>query len=141
MRDRRTLRRLWRLHRLVWRISGGRLGAKVAGLPVVELITTGRTSGERRSVLVNYVDHPNGYIVIASNAGAPTPPAWWRNLEATPRAQVMRKGVREPVTPRVLEGEERERAWNAAVRANHDYATYAEVAGRPIPVVLLERTA
>jgi F420H(2)-dependent quinone reductase len=141
MRDRRKLRRLWKLHRFVWRISGGRLGTKVAGLPVVELITTGRTSGERRSVLVNYVDQPNGYIVIASNAGAPTPPAWWRNLEARPRAEVMRKGVRGTVTPRLLEGADRERAWDAAVRANHDYAIYAEVAGRPIPVVLLERTA
>ncbi len=92
-------------------------------------------------MLVNYVDHPDGYVVIASNAGSPNPPAWWRNLEATPRAEVMRKGVREAVTPRVLEGDERERAWSSAVEANRDYATYAEVAGRPIPVVLLERIA
>ena len=140
MRSRRVLRLLWKGHRFWWRVSGGRLGTRVAGLPVAELITIGRRSGEPRSVLVNYIDHPNGYVVIASNAGSPTPPAWWLNLETTPRAEVMRKGRRERVTPRVLEGDERELAWTAAVAANADYATYAEVAGRPIPVVLLQRS-
>ncbi|HEY7478690.1 MAG TPA: nitroreductase family deazaflavin-dependent oxidoreductase [Actinomycetota bacterium] len=140
MRNRRALGLLWKVHRFTWRVSGGRIGTRVAGLPILELITTGRRSGQPRSVLLNYLDDPAGYAVIASNAGSSSPPAWWRNLEATPTAVVRRRGRRQPVTPRVLEGEARERVWSAAVAANGDYATYAEEAGRPIPVVLLEPT-
>ena len=78
----------WKLHKLVWRVSGGRLGTKVVGLPVLELVTTGRKSGEPRSVLLNYLDAAAGYAVIASNAGDDRPPLWWLNLQANPEALV-----------------------------------------------------
>ncbi len=50
--SRSTLRFQWRAHKLVWRLSGGRLGRKVGGLPVLELTTTGRKSGEPRMILI-----------------------------------------------------------------------------------------
>jgi deazaflavin-dependent oxidoreductase (nitroreductase family) len=137
---RSTLKVLWKLHLFWWRISGGRIGASVAGLPVLELVTTGRTSGEPRSVLLNHVEHERGWVVVASNAGSDTAPAWWRNLEANPDATVRLRATRAPVHARVLEGDERGRAWSAFVDANHDYADYEAATTRPIAVVLLERT-
>jgi deazaflavin-dependent oxidoreductase (nitroreductase family) len=135
--SRRALRWQWRGHRFWWRVSGGRIGATVRGLPVLELVTTGRESGRPRSVLLSYVADPAGFIVAASNAGATAAPAWWRNLQAAPRAVVVVRARRAPVTAEELAGEERETAWASFVGANADYATYAAAAGRPIPLVLL----
>jgi deazaflavin-dependent oxidoreductase (nitroreductase family) len=133
------MRWLWKGHRFWWRISGGHLGRRAAGLPVLELTTTGRRSGEPRSVLLNFVNHPDGWVVVASNAGASSPPAWWRNLEAHQEAIVMLAGERTAVRASVLDGHERDRAWPAFVAANPDYERYAAEAGREIPVVLLRR--
>ena len=131
------MRVLWRAHRFWWRVSGGRIGAKVAGLRVLELITTGRTSGEQRSVLLNYLEHRGGYIVVGSNAGADEPPAWWRNLEATPAARVRIGGRLRDIEASALVGVERDEAWSAFVAANRDYEEYAAATSRVIPVVLL----
>jgi hypothetical protein len=45
---------IWRLHRYWYRLSDGRLGAKFQGWDVLLLTTTGRKSGARRSVILNY---------------------------------------------------------------------------------------
>lgn len=49
---RRSTRFQWRMHLLLWNLSGGRLGRRVVGMPVVELITTGRKSGVPRQILI-----------------------------------------------------------------------------------------
>jgi deazaflavin-dependent oxidoreductase (nitroreductase family) len=128
----------WWAHKLVWRLSGGRLGAVAMGLPALGLITIGRRSGERRAVLLNYIEHPDGYVVIASNAGDERDPAWWRNLVAHPAATVRIRGSDTGVRARELEGENREAMWRRFVAANHRYDGYGKAAGRHIPVVLLE---
>ena len=129
---------MWTLHRALYRVSGGRIGAKVSGLPVLELTTTGRTTGQARTVLLTYLRDPRGYIVIASNAGSTDDPAWWRNLRSHPGASVrIGRAVRD-VRARPLEGDERADAWDRAVAAYPGYATYATTADRTIPVVLLE---
>jgi deazaflavin-dependent oxidoreductase (nitroreductase family) len=137
--SRRAMRFLWRSHHFWWRVSGGRLGTKMAGMPVIELVTTGRRSGERRSVLLSCMDHPEGYVVVASNAGADAHPAWWLNLEASPEATVRRAGSEEAVRARELEGAERDELWSAFVAAYRGYEGYAGATDREIPVVLLER--
>jgi deazaflavin-dependent oxidoreductase (nitroreductase family) len=133
------MRWMWRGHRFWWRVSGGRIGGRVRGLPVLELTTTGRRSRGPRTVLLSYVARPDGFGVIASNAGSDRDPAWWLNLQATPAGRVRTAGERAAVEPVVLEGAERAEVWEAAVRANPDYAGYAARTRRPIPVVLLRR--
>lgn len=127
----------WKLHKLVYRLSGGRLGTRAVGLPVLELTTTGRRSGRPRSVLLNYLDHPDGYVVVASNAGDDRHPAWWLNLEAHPAAKVSRAGTASPVRAEALAGDERDEYWRRAVSANPGYADYESYTDRHIPVVLL----
>jgi deazaflavin-dependent oxidoreductase (nitroreductase family) len=137
-RSRRVLRLLWVSHRFWWRISDGRIGARAAGLPVLELITRGRRSGRPRSVLLNFVSHRDGFVVVASNAGSEQPPAWWLNLQGEPTALVRRDGREYQARARELFGDERDDLFRAFVRRNRAYARYAETAGRPIPVVLLQ---
>ena len=90
-------------------------------------------------MLLNFVKHPDGYVVVASNAGAASPPAWWRNLGSDPDATIVHDGVHVAVRASALEDPERDRAWSSFVAANPDYARYAAEAGREIPVVLLRR--
>jgi deazaflavin-dependent oxidoreductase (nitroreductase family) len=136
---RSTMRIFWRLHRFWYRVSGGRVGAKVAGMPVLQLTTTGHRSGEPRTVLLTYVPFPVGFAVIASNAGSQDPPAWWLNLQADPAATVSVGRETFDVMARELAGSDRDDAWQAAVRANPGYDDYRKATTREIPVVLLER--
>lgn len=128
----------WKVHKLVWRLSGGRLGTRTIGMPVLELITTGRKSGEPRSVLLTYMEHGAAYAVIASNAGHTTDPSWWRNLEAQPRATVRIQSRDILVVARRAVDEEREELWARAVATSSDYAEYAAQTDRDIPVVVLD---
>ncbi len=136
--SRMSMRFIWKLHHFGYRVSGGRIGAKISGLPVLELTTIGRTSGRARSVLLTYLKDPRGYVVIASNAGSTHDLAWWRNLQSHPDASVRTGMSRRHVRMRELDGDERAREWDRAVAAYGGYATYATKAGRAIPVVLLE---
>jgi F420H(2)-dependent quinone reductase len=129
---------MWKLHRFWYRVSGGRIGAKVSGLPVLELTTIGRTSGRARSVLLTYLADPRGYIVIASNAGSTDDPAWLKNLQSHPAATVRTGRTTRAVRMRPLDGDERADAWDRAVAAFPGYAGYATTAGRTILVILLE---
>jgi F420H(2)-dependent quinone reductase len=45
VRKNRATQLFWKVHRFVHRVSGGRIGGKVVGLPVLMLTTRGRKSG------------------------------------------------------------------------------------------------
>ncbi len=137
--SRRTMGVMWKLHRFWYRLSGGRIGTRVAGLPVLQLTTTGRSSGKARSVMLTYLDDPKGFIVIASNAGDQRDPAWWRNLQADPAATVRIGRTTYAVRMRQLDGDEREQAWQRVVAAFEGYAKYAASTTRTIPVALLDK--
>lgn len=135
--NRVAVRAQWALHKLIWNLSGGRIGTKVVGMPVVEVITIGHKSGEERQVLLNYVEVDGIPIVIGSNAGRDTDPAWVRNLRANPRARARWGGRWHEVVAEELEGTARDAAWEAAVEASAGYRDYAEGMTRPIPILRL----
>jgi deazaflavin-dependent oxidoreductase (nitroreductase family) len=133
------MRVMWKLHRFWYRASGGRVGSRIGGMPVLRLTTTGRTTGKPRTVMLTYLVDPMGFIVIASNAGDQRDPAWWRNLQANPVASVRIGRTTYAVRMRQLNGDEREQAWQRAVAAVGGYAKYAASAERSIPVALLDK--
>ncbi len=81
------------LHRGVLKLSGGRLGWKAAGMAVVELHTTGKRSGQRRSVMLTapIVDGER-VVLIASKGGDDRHPDWYHNLVAQPEVELTREG-------------------------------------------------
>jgi deazaflavin-dependent oxidoreductase (nitroreductase family) len=89
--------------------------------------------------MLAYVQDPRGFVVIASNAGAESDPAWWRNLQAHPDATVREGRATHAVRMRRLDGAEREGAWQRAVAAYSGYAKYQDKTTRTIPVALLEK--
>jgi F420H(2)-dependent quinone reductase len=130
----------WAFHRALFRLTGGRVGTEAAGdgLGTLFLQTTGRRSGAvRRNALFYIQDGPN-QVVVASNAGADSDPAWWLNLQAAPAATVTIGPQRLAVRGRRASPAEEARLWPRLVAANPGYAAYREGTTRPIPVVILE---
>jgi F420H(2)-dependent quinone reductase len=133
----------WALHRGLFSLTGGRVGAAPprgnGGVGTLFLLSTGRKSGKvRRNGLYYISDGPN-LVVVASNAGENVDPQWWRNLKATPDAEIELGTHRREVTARQATPEEAERLWP---RLDAGYAGYAEYRTRAyrrtLPVVILE---
>jgi deazaflavin-dependent oxidoreductase (nitroreductase family) len=122
--------------RLVGRVTGGRVVA-LGLVPSLLLTTTGRRSGRPRTTPLLGVPDAGGFIVIGSNWGGRSHPAWALNLLANPDASIVHKGQRFPVRARLLAGVDRERAWRLALRHWPAYRTYAERAGRELHVFAL----
>ena len=128
------LRVMWKLHRLVLRASGGRIGSRMGAMKVLLLETTGHKSGQPRPVGLSHLEDAGRYVVIASYAGEDRDPAWAMNLKAQPRATVTIDGRRVPVIAHVLEGAEREAMFDRFVEADAAYGEYRQRTTREIPV-------
>jgi deazaflavin-dependent oxidoreductase (nitroreductase family) len=125
-------------HRGVWVLSRGRLGSRVAGMPVVFLTTTGRKSGTpRRTALTAPVVDGDMVVLIASYGGDSRHPQWYLNLVADPKVTIERGHGVEPMTARTATAEEKSALWPKAVEVYRGYAGYQKRTDREIPMVLL----
>jgi deazaflavin-dependent oxidoreductase (nitroreductase family) len=128
------------LHRAMLKLSGGRIGWDVGKMPVVELTTTGRKSGQRRSVmLTSPLKEGSTIVVVASRGGDDHHPAWFLNLRDDPSVEVAMRGEpKRSMRARVASSEERARLWPLVTADYKNYADYQTKADREIPLVLLE---
>ena len=138
IRRNKLMEALWAIHRAVFKASGGRIGGKGGGFLVLSLTTTGRKSGEPRTVLLNTIARPDGWVVTASHAGEERGPPWWLNLVANPEATVTVERKEHRVRARELDGDERENTYRRFEEIEDGYRVYKERTSRRIPVVLLE---
>jgi deazaflavin-dependent oxidoreductase (nitroreductase family) len=107
-------------------------------LPTLLLTTTGRKSGEARSLPLIYGEHEGSYVIIASKGGMPTHPVWYLNLEAKPECD-LQVGVKSvSARARVVSGDEREEIWKKMAEIYPPYLDYAKATDRLIPVVVLD---
>lgn len=125
------------LHGALYRLSGGRIGAHVAGLPVLLLTTTGRRTGKRRTVPLSYFDDDGVPVVIGSKGGAPRHPAWYLNLEANPEVEAQIGREHRQLRARRASPEEAARLWPAILARAPGYARYRAKTRREIPLVFL----
>jgi F420H(2)-dependent quinone reductase len=140
--SRRLLTLVSRLHALLYRASGGRLGGSLGKTaPVVLLTTTGRKSGKKRTTPLLYLEDGGKYVIIASVGGAPRHPAWYLNLRADPAATIQVGRRRIPVSAETATAEERPRLWDLATRMYPGYDAYQAKTSREIPVVVLTPSA
>ena len=135
---RSATRYLGALHRLLYRVSGGRIGGRLWDLPVVLLTTTGRQSGKQRTVPLCSLRDGDDVVLIASYGGLDRPPAWWLNLEANPQAELLSGRVRRAVTARNADPDERARLWAEVTARAPGYLEYERRTTREIPVVILQ---
>ncbi len=133
-------RTLHRLDAAVYRVTSGRatFASWLTGMPIVMLSTTGARSGRQHTCPL--VGLPNGdqLVLIASNYGRASNPAWYYNLRANPRATIVFEGVTREVVARELEGEERDRHYERGIEIYPGWTAYRErAAHRRIPVLEL----
>jgi len=136
--NRSYMRLQWRAHKLAWGLSGGRLGRRLGGMPVLELISVGRKSGQPRQILIWYVDDDGMPVLIGTNAGRDADPAWARNLRAEPNARARWDGQWHEIRAVEVSGSEHGRLWTLATEIHPGYGKYQESLTRPIPIVRLE---
>ena len=81
----------WRVHRALYKLSGGRFlwtTSNKRGWGALRLATTGRKSGQERSVIIGYLEDGPNLVAMAMNGWDEGNPSWWLNLEAHPDAVV-----------------------------------------------------
>lgn len=127
------------LHKAIFRASKGRIGGRGFGMPVLELTTTGRKSGARRTTMLTAPIHDDDRVVIiASKGGDDRHPSWFLNLCNDPAVEVTMEGSTRPMTARVATGDEKSELWPTIVGSYKGYGQYQERTERDIPVVILE---
>jgi deazaflavin-dependent oxidoreductase (nitroreductase family) len=126
------------LDRAVLHRTHGRLSLSGAASPTGLLVTTGAKTGRRRETPLAYVADGQKVLLVASNGGSPHDPAWAHNLRAHPDCEFLAPKRRGRFQAHEAEGAERQEAWRKSVDRYAGYDSYAERAGRTIPVWVLE---
>jgi deazaflavin-dependent oxidoreductase (nitroreductase family) len=133
--DRLVGRRLYRLHRFVYRWTGGLIGHRSLAGPMLLLTTIGRRSGQKRTTPLLYMPDPPGYVVVGSNGGRDQPPAWLLNVSSTPVVglQVGRRKV--TADAHVLTAGEQTALWPRLIDHYSGWKHYQQLTAREIHVV------
>jgi F420H(2)-dependent quinone reductase len=134
-------KKVGRLHTRLYRLTGGRIGHSAGNIKNLLLTTTGRKTGERRTVPLAYMRDGADYVVVASNGGADRPPSWWLNLRDTPRASVRIANESFDVIAARAGAQEHARLWPLLKEMNPFYGRYEQITARKIPVVILRPAA
>jgi deazaflavin-dependent oxidoreductase (nitroreductase family) len=135
------VRLAWHTHRAIYRVSRGRFGLwrpKPNGWGAMRLTTTGRRSGQERSVIVGYFEDGHNLVTMAMNGWGEGEPAWWLNLLANPEARVETRDGARPVTGRAAQGDERRRLWERWREIDDNLDDFAARRSGETAVVILE---
>lgn len=136
----RLMPRITPVHVRLYRAFGGRLVNKgTGGAPVVLVTTTGRRTGEPRTVAIGHLQVGEDFIVAGTNGGLEPVPSWVINLRAHPYCEVELGSERFDAEATFLEGDEWEDHWSRLVDAFPAYDQAQRWAGRPVPLVRLKR--
>ncbi|MGY4647631.1 nitroreductase/quinone reductase family protein [Mycobacterium sp. URHB0021] len=122
------------------RLTGGRVST-VYPAPAMLLTTIGAKTGLPRTHPLLYAVDGHGLLLIASNYGNPGNPAWYRNLTANPRVDVLAGEYTGRYTAtEITDPAARERAWALALDTYAGYADYeVRASNRTIPLIRLDR--
>lgn len=126
------------LHRGIYGASGGRVGRRIARMPVLLLTTVGRRSGKRRTVPLTYFEDGGALVLVASYGGRPRNPDWFENLIAAGEGEITIGRKRRRLRARRATPEERARLWPRIVATYDGYATYQAKTSREIPLAILD---
>jgi F420H(2)-dependent quinone reductase len=122
----------------LYEATNGVKGGTLAGKPVIILTFKGAKSGKIRKTPLMRIEHNGIYAVVASNAGAPTHPFWYKNIVANPIVELQDGAVKQDSRVREVSGEEKNEWWERADAAYPEFPAYRARAGREIPVLVLE---
>jgi deazaflavin-dependent oxidoreductase (nitroreductase family) len=128
-----------RSHVWMYQRTGGRFGGN-PGFPSLLLTTTGRTSGQPRTVALLYLADGDRIVLVASYGGDDKHPQWYRNLVANPRVTVQMGAEVRTMTAHEADDRERAGLWSRLNRGWPSFSSYQASTTRRIPIVILEET-
>lgn len=126
---------------VVGRVTSGRHSAPglLAGLPVLDVTTTGRKSGLSRTTHLISVPIGDTLALLGTNFGQRSTPAWVLNLEADPHATVSYRGTVRPVVARLATESERDTVMASSAGIYDGYLKYRQrISGRTVRIFVLE---
>ncbi len=129
------------VHRTVLTATGGRIGSSIGSMPVYRVTTTGRKSGQPRTILLTApVNDGDTIVFVASKGGDDRDPDWYRNMVANPeiRVEPADGGDAIDLVARTAGDEEKAELWPRIVEAYKGYQGYQQGTDRDIPVVIAE---
>src|SRR3970040_2287474 len=124
------------IHVALYRLNGGRIGARAFGNSVLLLTVIGRKTGKQRTTPLLYFRDGDNLLVVASKGGHPKHPAWYENLVANPDVMVQIGHEKMPMRAITATEDEKSRLWPEIVRAYNGYAEYQRKTTRNIPIVI-----
>lgn len=109
------------------------------GMDLLILHTVGRRSMQRRETPITWFPDGGEACVVVASGGGNRHPDWYVNLMARPdRASIELPGRGTvPVTPHLLDGDDRARAWQRITADQPRYARYQRKSDREYPLVRL----
>ncbi len=122
---------------LVYKLSNGRVGSRLGKQSVLLLNTTGRRTGKHYSTSLSYYRDGETYLLVASNWGKESNPAWYLNLMQQPRTTIQVGSQIIPVEAHTVTPEEYGRLWDLIAGKNKQYNQYQMGMKRRIPIVRL----
>ena len=126
------------LHVFVYRLTGGRIGGKIWGTPVMLLTTLGRRSGKYRTTPVLFLQREHDWVIVASNAGRPKNPTWYYNLKEDPAVTLRVRNQIVKVHAREASEKESTQLWDPLSKMYPPYDDYRNKTSRRIPILVLE---
>lgn len=121
--------------------TDGEEGHDWQGTTALILWTMGRRSGESKPTPLIYQPFGDDLLVVASDGGNDSHPAWYLNLEQNADSEVQVKADRYRTHARTATPDERPEMWRTMTAVWPDYDEYQKKTDREIPVVVLERTS
>ncbi|NDL56878.1 nitroreductase family deazaflavin-dependent oxidoreductase [Phytoactinopolyspora sp. XMNu-373] len=133
-----------KLNVFLYQRSQGRIMGRFGDLEALLITTTGRKSGQPRTVPLGYLYDQGRFIVIAVPGHFDIPggpkaldPAWYLNLQAHPQAKINIGREIIDVTATTATGAEHDKYWNQFTTAYPFISEFFKRANRPPPVVVL----
>jgi deazaflavin-dependent oxidoreductase (nitroreductase family) len=120
--------------------DGRAAGQGPSGLPTLLLTTTGRKSGEPRTVALVFLQDGERMVIVASLAGYDQNPAWYGNLQAQSQCQVQLDRKKMKATARDATDAERQALWPRLVATLPLWELFQKQTTRAFPIVILTPT-
>ncbi|HYN69029.1 MAG TPA: nitroreductase/quinone reductase family protein [Candidatus Eisenbacteria bacterium] len=109
----------------------------LAGHPLLVMTSTGAKSGKPRRAILTYTRDGDDYIVAGTKGGSPEDPLWIENIRVRPDVNIEIGTRAVPATATIVNGEERDRLWDAHAAELPWFAPYPARTGRVIPMIRL----
>jgi len=121
-----------------FRANAGHVGGPLAETTIILVHLTGARSGTERVVPLACSRLADGRLVIvATNGGSPTHPAWYHNLRANPRITVEVGTETFTATAKELDDTDRAALWPSLIAQSPSIGEFQDRTTRKVPVFVL----